>query len=164
MTEKRLDSANVVIGLKEMGGEAVAECMRSDPLGELGPPYRLIERFLHVLFMNMIAPVLFSPDHERQRLLREKPLPDKIFSGPRIFLFKLIVEKHAAVTGLEVFGMKSSYDFKLLQKLRTYRLRERHGPRFPPFTGLHSKDAFVEVEIMDAELDTFEEAKPADVK
>jgi hypothetical protein len=58
MTKQSLNGADIVIGLKKMRGEGVAESVRSDTLGELGPADRLIKRQLDVCFMKMIPPQL----------------------------------------------------------------------------------------------------------
>jgi hypothetical protein len=48
VTEKRLDGADVVVCLKKMGGEAVAENVGGDTLGKLGPSHCLIKSLLDV--------------------------------------------------------------------------------------------------------------------
>ena len=65
MTKQSLNGADIVIGLKKMRG-IVAESVRSDTLGELGPADRLIKRQLDVCFMKMIPPQLLRFLYESQ--------------------------------------------------------------------------------------------------
>ena len=79
--EKRLDSTDIVISLKKVRGEGMAEGVGRDALCESGPPYSLIERQLNVCFMKMKPPQLPCFLYERIRRLREEPLPDEILGG-----------------------------------------------------------------------------------
>jgi hypothetical protein len=56
VAQNGLDSADVVVGLKEVGGEGVTEDMGRDALGELGATYRLVQGQLYMSLMNMIPP------------------------------------------------------------------------------------------------------------
>ena len=91
MSKESLDRPNVVICLKQVRGKTVAEGMTRDALREVRPPDGIVECLLDVCFMKMIPPPLLRVLHERQRLLREKPLPDEILRGFRIFLFESVL-------------------------------------------------------------------------
>jgi hypothetical protein len=59
MAEHFLNRANVVVGLKQMRGEAVAEGVGRDALREPGPSNSFMKRFLNMGFMDMItSPIL----------------------------------------------------------------------------------------------------------
>ena len=95
VTKKCLNRPDIIIGLQEVSGKAVAEGMRSDTLCEPGTPDCFMQRFLYIALMQVITPQFFFGRYRRQRLLREKPLPDEIFCSLRIFLFEQIIQKSA---------------------------------------------------------------------
>jgi hypothetical protein len=58
VSEQRLDGADIVVRLQEMGGEGMAESMRRDPLRKLCPANSTVERLLQILVGQMIPPLL----------------------------------------------------------------------------------------------------------
>ena len=88
MAEKLLDGPNVVIRLQKMSGKTVAEGVGGDALGKLGPPDRCIKGFLDMRFMKMIPSELFCARNRCKRLLRKKPLPDKIIP-------EILIQRHS---------------------------------------------------------------------
>jgi hypothetical protein len=106
VAQKRLDRADVVVGLKKMRCEGVAEGVGGDAFGQPGPADGLVKSLLKMAFMEMIASDLLFAGNLRKVSLREEPLPDELFCGFGIFLFKLIVKKDSGVTGLEVVVMQ----------------------------------------------------------
>jgi len=58
VTKKRLDCANIIIGLQQMCGKTVTEGMRCDAFCEFCHSHSLIKRLLDMLFMQMITPHL----------------------------------------------------------------------------------------------------------
>ena len=163
MSKESLDRPNVVICLKQMRGKTVAEGMTRDALRELRPPDGLVERLLDVCGMKMIPPPLLRVLHERQRLLREQPLPNEILRGPRIFLFELVIYKHPRKPCREIFVVARSYGLKLRRQLQHDRLRNRHRPVFIP-RSMDRKNSGVEIEILHPHCHAFEETKPAAIQ
>jgi hypothetical protein len=95
MTEKCLDSPDIVIGLQKVSGETVAEGVGRYALREFRPPDSLVKRLLNMRLMQVVSPKFLRIRHVGQRLLRKKPLPDKILCSRGIFFFEQVVKKHA---------------------------------------------------------------------
>lgn len=55
VTEKRLDCANIIIGLQKMCGKTVAEGVRCNAFSEFCHSHGLIKSLLDMLFMQMIT-------------------------------------------------------------------------------------------------------------
>ena len=64
--QQLLNGADIIIGLKQMTGKAVAEGMGRGPFGDLGFSDRLADCLLHMRFMQMISPVFLGFFHARQ--------------------------------------------------------------------------------------------------
>lgn len=162
VAQQRLDRAEIVPRLKHVGGVTVPESVGRDALCEFGLSDRFAENLLHPRVMQMIAPRFFRLREERQRLLRQKPLPDKLLRGPRILLLKLIVKKDPGVTRREIFVMQFFHALQLGLKFREDRPRQRHGPHFialPP----DRKHAAIEIEIFYPKRAALRNAQPAPV-
>ena len=78
VAQELLDGPDVVVGLQEVAGKAVAEGVGGHPLGEPGPADRLFECLLHVGFMQMIALALPGLRDAAQVGARKEPLPDRM--------------------------------------------------------------------------------------
>jgi len=55
--------------------------MGRGPLGDLGFVDRVLDGFLNVSFVEMVAPEFFGFRNKRKRLGRKKPLPNKFFGA-----------------------------------------------------------------------------------
>lgn len=118
--EKRLDCADIVIGLQKMCSKTMAEGVRCDAFGEFCHSHSLIKSLLDMLFMQMITPLLFRFSHKRKRLLREEPLPDEFLCRLGIFLFQLIIEKCTRISRYDILVMETLDNLKLCRKFGRY--------------------------------------------
>ena len=91
VSEQFLNSADVVVRLKQVRRKAVAEGMGCDSLCESCPPDGFIKRLLNMRLMKMIPSKLLLIRKRRKRLLRKEPLPYEILRGFRIFLFEPVI-------------------------------------------------------------------------
>jgi len=66
MTEKCLDSPDIVIGLQEVSGETVAEGVGGYALREFRPPDSLVKRLLNMGLMQVVSPKLLRIRHVGQ--------------------------------------------------------------------------------------------------
>ena len=57
MAEQSLNGADIVIGLQQMGGEAVSEGVRGDPLDDPGLLHRLLNGVLDMRFVQMVPSI-----------------------------------------------------------------------------------------------------------
>jgi hypothetical protein len=105
VAKKSLDGPDVVIGLEEMGGKAVAEGMGGDAFGEFGSSDGFVKGTLDMGLMQVIATQFPTRRGQGQRLLGKEPLPDKVLGRPGIFLFQEISEKDTGKSGGEILIM-----------------------------------------------------------
>ena len=84
--QQLLDGANVVVGLQQVAGEAVAQGVRGGPLGDSGAAHRVLDRLLHQGLVQMIAPTLVGIGYGGQRHGRKQPLPRQFLGRARVFL------------------------------------------------------------------------------
>jgi len=75
MPQQLLDGADVGVGLEQVAGKTVPKAMSRRPLADPGLPHRLLDRFLHLGFMQMIASVFFRGRNQGQMDAGEHPLP-----------------------------------------------------------------------------------------
>ena len=85
MAQQRLDRADVVVGLQEMGGKTVTERVRLNPLGEFGSPGRHFNRLLNMRVMQMVSSEFFGARNWSEALLGKEPLPNEIFGRAGYF-------------------------------------------------------------------------------
>jgi len=135
MTEQLLDRAEVIARLQKVRRIRMAESMGRDALRELRLSDCFIKRRLNVRLIKMIPPPLLPLRNERQRLLREKPLPDKLLRCLWILFFKLILEKHPGEPSCQVLVMKFFHRFYLGLQFRHEALRDGHGAAFTTAAG-----------------------------
>lgn len=99
-----------------------------------------------------------------QILLREKPLPDEIFCGVPVFLIQLIFEKHAGIPPFQVLVMSLLDPLKLRQQFLHDRLRDGDRARFLSLSVYDGQHSFVEIEVLHAQLQAFEQTKSTAVQ
>jgi hypothetical protein len=66
----------------------VAKRVSRRPLGDPGLSHRLLDRLLHLRFMQIIPPKLPRRRNARQLEGGEEPLPDEILHRMGVFLFQ----------------------------------------------------------------------------
>src|SRR5712692_9864654 len=164
VSEQFLNSAYIIIGLQEMGGKAVAEGRGGYTFQELCLPDRRPDRLLPVRFVPMISPVLPLNWNESQRLGRKEPLPDQFPWGGRIFLFEQTIQEYARVPCRNVLVMEFHHPLKLRLQCRQNRLWDGNGPVLLPLAVVDGEDSGVEIEMMQAQLQTFEQAETAAIQ
>ena len=106
VTKQCLDRPYIVVGLQEMSGKRVAECVRCDALRQLRPSDSLIKSFLNMCFMQMIPPVFPGRVLLGQLFGRKKPLIDKLPGRIFILLLQCVYQKYAGIFPLQVLLMK----------------------------------------------------------
>jgi hypothetical protein len=135
MTEQFLDGANVVIRLQQMAGIAVAQRMCTGPLAQRDLPHCLLDRLLHMGFVQMKAAVLARVRNLGQGLRREEPLPHELLGRVLVLQVQRTREKGASRAGREVLPVQAGHLLKLQFELscdvtpRIRRPRARDGVR-----------------------------------
>jgi hypothetical protein len=112
----------------------------------------------------MISPVLPLNWNKSQRLCRKELLPDQFPWGGRIFLFEQTIHEYARVPCCTVLVMELHHPLKLRLQFRQNRLRDGNGPVLLPLAVVESEDAGVEIEIMQPQLQAFEQAETAAIQ
>ena len=164
VTEKFLDGADVVAVLEEMRGERMAKgvwgygFVYSDNTGGLA------NCFLQNAFVEMVTPDFFGLGVNRARDGREKVLPEPFFGGVGVFSGEGVGQVDFAVAGFEVLLMNVSNGFEVRLQMRDQRIGEHGEAVFFAFAVADDDLVVTEVNILDAQTQTFHEAQAAAVE
>ena len=149
-----------------MAGKGVAKGMRGGAFVDAGEFDGGFDGFLRVRFVQMKASeFVWRGWQARQFNRRKEPLPHPFFGGMRIFLLKRMRQKDSGDVVLRPLLLMPRFElFDVRQQFRDDSLRQRHGAIFLAFAVMHGQDAGVEIQAMDAEIQTFEQAQAAAVE
>ena len=102
VAEQLLYGADVVAGLEQVRGEAMAEGVGADGLGETGFAAGGPHGFLQRGFMGVVAPQLAAPGILRNPFRRKDILPADLLSRARVFSLQRVWQIGFAESFLEV--------------------------------------------------------------
>ena len=161
VAEEFLDSANVVTGLEEMGGETVAKGVRGDVFVDFCEVGGFSDGFLFGGFAKMMAAGNSSTRVFGKISGGKEVLPDPIFVGVFVFAFEGIGQVDGAKAFGEVFYVKG-FDVAQVKAQRfNDGIREDGNAVIFAFAVADDDGVVVEVNVFDAQAHTFHYSKPA---
>jgi len=102
VAEEFLDGANVVAVLQEVGGEAVAEGVGADALGDAGELGGFVNGFLHAVFVQMVAALRPTAGVGGEPVGGENVLPEPVAAGVGVFAFQGVGQIHGTESLFQV--------------------------------------------------------------
>ena len=103
-----LDGTDVIAILQQVGGEAVAEGVGADALGDTGEFGRFVNRFLHTVFVQMMAALHAAAGIGREAVGRKDVLPEPVAVGVGVFALQGVGQVDGAKTLFQVAGVPLS--------------------------------------------------------
>jgi len=96
VAEEFLDGANVVAILQEVGGEAVAEGVGADALGDASELGGFVNGFLHAVFVQMVAALCAAAGVGGEAVGGEDVLPEPVAAGVGVFTLQSLGQVNRA--------------------------------------------------------------------
>ena len=101
-----------------MSGERVAEGVCGHALGDLRAANGMVKGILELGLMEVVTPAFAGLGHQRQGMLRKKPLLDEFPGRVRELLLNCIIQEHAMITRCQVMIVKFSHGLDLRLQIR----------------------------------------------
>ena len=157
--EELLNGANIVPIFKEVGGEAVAECVRGDRLVDVGEASRLFHSPLQVGFIQVVT-LFESADRIDGHLTgRKNILPGELAVGRRIFSFEGIGKVDRAIALREV-EVVLCFDLPEVQPQRLKQNVREQGEAVILALAIADNDLMIgKVEILDTQAHDFHQTE-----
>ena len=158
VAEELLDGPDVVAGLEEVGREAMSQGVTGGVFGDTGGQDGRVERALKNRFVDVVASEMPGRVVPVVAGRGEHPLPRPLALGAEIFFGEGGRELDEAGTLGEVLAVQPlDLDEMLAQGFPDLRRKQRESV-FAALSVAHEDVPGTEVEVLDAELSTLEEA------
>jgi hypothetical protein len=153
MAEEFLDSADVVAGFEEMGGEAVAKGVARSGLGEARPDDGFVDGSLEERLIDVVATLGLGRFVDPPAFLGEDPLPGPVGRGVGVLEGQGVRQGDPAPTIGEVLLVNGSDPNQVVTEQREKGSREHGDPVLGTFAGTDNDLEPFEVDVLDPKLD-----------
>ena len=165
VSEEFLNCADVVAALQEMGGEGMTEGVATDwfvcDTGQAGGG---VHGFLKAAFIGMVAAHHIGAWVDGDAFGREDVLPGPFARGVGVFLFKGIGQIDGSVPILDILLVDLLNAGKMFFQGEDEALGKHGNAVFLPFTIAGNQAVLFEVDVLDSQANTFNEAQAGAVE
>jgi len=165
VSEEFLNCADVVAALQEMGGEGMTEGVATDwfvcDTGQAGGG---VHGFLKAAFIGMVAAHHIGAWVDGDAFGREDVLPGPFARGVGVFLFKGIGQIDGSVPILDILLVDLLNAGKMFFQGEDEALGKHGNAVFLPFTVAGNQAVLFEVDVLDSQANTFNEAQAGAVE
>ncbi len=112
VAQQILDGADIISGLKQVGGKRVPQGVDSHPLGDTGCGRCSLDMSLKGERVDVVPSYNLRSRIHRQVVGRKDPLPDPLFAGIRVFALQGVAKPDAGQVVFSVLQIETVSHFR----------------------------------------------------